>query len=588
MLNGKSFNDNQRDFIELMESKYIIAGPGVGKTTCLAAKIVLLLMKLASENSKDTICIITQTNVAVDEINRILRRLGLSQINHPHFVGTVHQFFNTFLAIPYIKKHLNPISLRFADEEDYSSVISGLVHKSSYFGGWSSGPKEAVIRIIKRCNLVYDKDSHKIVLENTPNWSRFENHSTHMFNIMWELKRLGYFTFNDTFLFAEAAMGNKRTISLLRKRFKYLFIDEFQDTQLSSLSILKEIYAVDTNIMQVVGDPNQTLDFDGEMPVLEDNIFELNVCNRFGIELASHLPNIIKGIKVECIKENKSYNPILIIYKKKEQLLPHYKKIVLSHLKKDETFSQNTKKDSILSIRKVAINAYELEEKRQESGYRIKMNESYTTHIIKLVYDLLFQRLSYGETIGYDVKKWIREHPKQDSLKKSLLKSIKSGQLNVASLKDNINSILKEKDSELVSSANSLFKKIASIINIINSPSQVKTKEPDNFSPEFSSIHSAKGETHRSVLLIDSDDSDRIHTKMLKSFYCLDGANYENQWVARNLLYVAMSRPTHLFAFGMDHNLVNQNEIQIFKNKGWTIEFAYDGLEETDPVFDIM
>lgn len=138
ILNNKKFNDNQREFIELMETSYIIAGPGVGKTTCLAAKIVLLLMEIASENSKGAICIITHTNVAVDEINKILRRLGLSQINHPHFVGTIHNFFNTFLSIPYIKKEFSPTNIRFDDSKEHLELITTLVHKSPYFGKWSN------------------------------------------------------------------------------------------------------------------------------------------------------------------------------------------------------------------------------------------------------------------------------------------------------------------------------------------------------------------------------------------------------------------------------------------------------------------
>lgn len=98
-------------------------------------------------------------------------------------------------------------------------------------------------------------------------------------------------------------------------------------------------------------------------------------------------------------------------------------------------------------------------------------------------------------------------------------------------------------------------------------------KEEDEF--VFGTIHSAKGETHRSVLLIDSNAADMIHTKMLKSFYCLDQENYDSEWVARNLLYVAMSRPTHLFAFGMDARHIKADEITVFQDKGWDIRYAF-------------
>ncbi|MCK8487067.1 UvrD-helicase domain-containing protein [Paenibacillus sp. MBLB2552] len=581
ILGNKRFNENQREFIELMESKYIIAGPGVGKTTCLAAKIVLLLMKLASSNSKDAVCIITQTNVAVDEINKILRRLGLAQINHPHFVGTVHQFFNTFLAIPYIKKHINPINLRFAEDDDYSSLISTLVHKNSYFGGWSSGPKSAVIRKIQDCNLIYDKKTDKIILENTVNWDRFERHHTHMFNVKWELKRLGFFTFNDTFLFAEAALGYRKNISLLRKRFKYVFIDEFQDTKASSLAILKNIFSNEGNVLQVVGDPNQTLDFYGQMPSVDNkNKFELKICNRFGDEIAKHLPNIINGIQVECFKEKKSFNPLLILYNRNEQLIPYYKKIFTEYLA-DENFSRSTKKDSILSIRKLAINGYQTDGNHQSvTNYKIKNSESYTGHISKLVNDLIYNKLSNIEEFEIDYRQWVREHPKQTDIKKCLIKGIKRGQLDKDSLKIAINSILIEKDSGAINATNAIFGKISSVLELINNSDVSKINEDDDQTLIFGTIHSAKGETHRSVLLIDSEEADMIHSKMLKSFYCLDNTNYDNEWVERNLLYVAMSRPTHLFAFGMNASYINQDEINIFRDKGWDIKFAFDESEQ--------
>ncbi|MGG1597822.1 UvrD-helicase domain-containing protein [Paenibacillus naphthalenovorans] len=590
VLDGKKFNDNQREFIELMESKYIIAGPGVGKTTCLAAKIVLLLMKLASENSKDAICIITQTNVAVDEINRILRRLGLSQITHPHFVGTVHQFFNTFLAIPYIKKHLNPINMRFAEDDDYLSLISALVHKNSYFGSWSSGPKNAVIRKIQECNLIYDKKSDKIILENTVNWDRFERHQTHMFNVKWELKRLGFFTFNDTFLFAEAALGYKENITLLRKRFKYVFIDEFQDTKASSLAILKDIFSNEGNVLQIVGDPNQTLDFYGQMPNVDvNNKFELKICNRFGDEIAKHLPNIIGGVQIECTKEMKSFNPLLILYNRNEQLIPYYKKI-LSEYNTDESFSRSTRKDSILSIRKLAINEYQTDCNHQKvANYKIKNSESFTGHISKLINDLIFNKLSLVEEFDFDLRQWVKDHPKQTDIKKYLIKSIKTGQLDEIGLKNAINSILNEKDAGTINATNAIFEKIASVLELINNSDASKVKEDDGQTLVFSTIHSAKGETHRSVLLIDSEEAGMIHTKMLKSFYCLDNANYDDEWVARNLLYVAMSRPTHLFAFGMNSSYINQDEINIFKDKGWDIKFAFDETEQgTDSGMKIL
>ncbi|MEX2460456.1 MAG: UvrD-helicase domain-containing protein [Paenibacillaceae bacterium] len=580
ILDGKKFNDNQKEFIQLLGSKYIIAGPGVGKTTCLVAKIVLLLMGITSENSKEAICIITQTNVAVDEINRILRMLGLSHINHPHFIGTVHQFFNTFLAIPYIKKHLNPQNLRFADEEDYSTLISVLVHKSSYFGKWSEGAKTSVIKRIKESNLIYDLKTNKINLENSSAWDKFDKHQLHMFNIKWELKRLGFFTFNDTFLFAEAALGYEKNISILRKRFKYVFIDEFQDTKASNIKILKKIFLSEGNIIQFVGDPNQTLDFYGQMPEVDyNNVFELKVCNRFGEKIARQLPNIINGVNLECLKENESFDPLLIIYNANKELIPFYKKIFLEFLAL-EGFLKSDRKDSILSLRKKAINEYNSSSDQEVSEYKISRSESFTNHIIKLINELILKKMSLVGEFNFDLKQWIKDHPEQLGIKKCLIESVKAGKLEKETLKVKINTILKEENSGVINSSNEIFNKIVSVIKLIkNSYEATEVIKNENGNFLYSTIHAAKGETHRSVLLIDSDESEIIHTRMLKSFYCKDDISYADEWVARNLLYVAMSRPTHLFAFGINNKNISKEEIQIFKDKGWDIRYTFDVTE---------
>ncbi|EES70958.1 hypothetical protein ACL02P_05650 [Paenibacillus sp. MB22_1] len=52
------------------------------------------------------------------------------------------------------------------------------------------------------------------------------------------------------------------------------------------------------------------------------------------------------------------------------------------------------------------------------------------------------------------------------------------------------------------------------------------------------------------------------------------GVKYEDKWVERNLLYVAMSRPTHLFAFAMNSDFISEEQINTFKQKGWNIMYA--------------
>ncbi|MCE5169690.1 UvrD-helicase domain-containing protein [Paenibacillus profundus] len=573
-LSGKTFNPKQREFIELVESKYIIAGPGAGKTTALSAKIVLLLLNSMRTNQREGICIITKTNVAVEEINRILRNVGQSKMKHPHFIGTIHQFFNTYLATPYIKKVLNPKRIRFGKEEDYTSLLNELAERNVYFKNWKDAPRNIAVQKTSKSKLMFDKSSNNFFLENTTEWDKFDRHGKHMFNLKWNLKKLGFFSFEDIFLFSTAAIEDKKTLSLLRKRFRYIFIDEFQDTNSSSIELVNRIFKYPDNVLQFIGDPNQTLDFDGEMPVVDElNVFELNICNRFGNQIGKQLSHIIHDVNIKCLDNRQSFNPLLLIYKTKENLIPHYKKIFNKYLS-DEDFASVKKKDSILAIQNNTIDEFQKNlATRISPGFKAKSSESYTKQILSQLHDVLLNNISLAKKHDLKLPDWLNEHPDYKNLKIYLVRSIKSRKLEVEQIVNHLNNLIEEKEGQKITTRARVFQNIAAIIEQIGKKTSIE--KIDDFHV-FSTIHSAKGETHRSVLLIDSenDKHSKIHTTLLKSYFCEERENISDYWVQRNLLYVAMSRPTHLFAFGMDINFITDEEIELFREKGWDIEFT--------------
>ena len=573
-LHGNFFNHKQREFIELMESKYIIAGPGTGKTTSLSAKIVLLLLNSIKNNSKDGICVITKTNVAVDEINRILNHVGKSKMKHPHFVGTIHQFFNTYLATPFIQKVLNPKQIRFAKESDYLQLLTQLAERHPYFRRWQERPRSIAVQKTSISKLYFDFTNKKFDIENSTGWDKFDRHRTHMFELKWSLKKLSCFSFDDIFLFSKAAIQNDKGLSLLRKRFKYVFIDEFQDTEKGSIDLITRIFNSNSNVIQYIGDPNQTLDFEGEMPSIDlSNAFNLNICNRFGYQIGKQLPYIVDNLNIQCLEDKYSFNPMLLIYTSKKKLIDNYK-IQFSKYLKDQRFSAVKKKDSILGIQNNTINEY-LEEPNniKSSRTRIKDTESFTIQIINLLQEILFHKIPNVRNNNIILRDWLKEHPTYRSLKICIVRSIKAGKLEVSLLVDYLNELIYEKGGQGVKASNSVFSKISSIIDHIYI-NPVQTEEDHKFT--FSTIHSVKGETHRSVLLIDSekDKNPKIHTKMIKSYFCEWDEDLSGNWVERNLLYVAMSRPTHLFTFAMDRNFITNEEIEMFRLKGWDISFT--------------
>lgn len=85
-----NFEDDDRRAVLLEnQSRDINAAPGSGKTTVLAAKLLILARKW--EAARSGICVLSHTNVARDEIQRRLGKSieGSRLLTYPHFIGTI-------------------------------------------------------------------------------------------------------------------------------------------------------------------------------------------------------------------------------------------------------------------------------------------------------------------------------------------------------------------------------------------------------------------------------------------------------------------------------------------------------------------
>ena len=95
---GKNFDQETLSFITHMDSTDVVACPGSGKTTALLAKLYILSKYMPFEGNKG-ICVLTHTNVAIDEIKRRMGKAS-SVFTYPNFFGTIQSFVDKFLAIP--------------------------------------------------------------------------------------------------------------------------------------------------------------------------------------------------------------------------------------------------------------------------------------------------------------------------------------------------------------------------------------------------------------------------------------------------------------------------------------------------------
>ncbi len=93
----KPFDDARVNIIKEDSSCYVQACPGSGKTTALLAKLIILANRLPMADGKG-VCVLTHTNVAIDEIKAKIGSKAYVLFNYPNFFGTIQTFLHKYVA----------------------------------------------------------------------------------------------------------------------------------------------------------------------------------------------------------------------------------------------------------------------------------------------------------------------------------------------------------------------------------------------------------------------------------------------------------------------------------------------------------
>ncbi|CAM4105336.1 UvrD-helicase domain-containing protein [Enterocloster bolteae] len=124
LLGNKTFDINEKlPIIKRMDKSIsVMACPGSGKTTALMGKIIALVNHLPLNDGKG-ICIITHTNVAINEIKSRLGSRGDILFQYPNFIGTIQAFTDKFLSIPFLKQAYRQGITAINDEYYYQKMF---------------------------------------------------------------------------------------------------------------------------------------------------------------------------------------------------------------------------------------------------------------------------------------------------------------------------------------------------------------------------------------------------------------------------------------------------------------------------------
>lgn len=129
---GSHFPDDARDVIRCWHSTDVAACPGSGKTTILLAKLKLLADRMPLENGAG-ICVLSHTNVAVNEIKKRLSGYADKLLGYPNYIGTIQSFFDKFVTMPYLR-NIAGRNVQAVDNSTYALHMLLRIYKDDKYG----------------------------------------------------------------------------------------------------------------------------------------------------------------------------------------------------------------------------------------------------------------------------------------------------------------------------------------------------------------------------------------------------------------------------------------------------------------------
>ena len=250
-------NTPQREAVAYLDgASLVIAGAGSGKTRVLTYKITHLLM---NGYQPQEILSLTFTNKAAKEMKERIGKIVGFQMTRYLWMGTFHSIFSRILRLEHEAIGF-PSSFTIYDSSDSKSLIKTIIKDLKLDDkAYRVGLVQSRISLAKN-NLMtpqaYAGDSYAIQRDLESKVPRIKDIYQIYVN---RCKRAGAMDFDDLLLYTNVLFrDHPHILDKYRKQFKYVLVDEYQDTNLAQYLIVKKLAEVHQNIC-VVGDDAQSI-----------------------------------------------------------------------------------------------------------------------------------------------------------------------------------------------------------------------------------------------------------------------------------------------------------------------------------------
>ncbi len=315
----ENLNQEQKVAVQYNEGPHmIVAGAGSGKTRVLTYKIAYVLAEKKYE--PEQILALTFTNKAANEMKERIAQL-VGKKAEKIWMGTFHSIFARILRAESEKLGYRP-NFSIYDREDSISLVNNILNSFEMeIDGMSPNAIHHKISQLKN-RMILEEDFAEIAK------GAVEKKIAEIYlEYQKRLKANNSMDFDDLLL-KPLELFNKhhKVLQHYRARFKYILVDEFQDTNRAQYEMLKMLYNRFVKIC-VVGDDAQSiygwrgaelenmLNFEKDFPKVKIFKLQQNYRSTQMILKASHsvIKNNVKQIPKELWTNNKEGEKITLV-----------------------------------------------------------------------------------------------------------------------------------------------------------------------------------------------------------------------------------------------------------------------------------
>lgn len=605
---GEVFDQERRDIIQCMESKDVQACPGSGKTTTLLAKLSIIARRLPLKTNQG-ICVLTHTNVAVDEIKDKLEGADVL-FQYPNHFGTIQSFVNKFLAIPgFVDKYGKRVAR--IDDDIYNEYVHRQ-YRSLDYGTKFWLEKNLISPIDLRFSLhdfsITKKIEGPIIMRPTsktyPKLMAFKE------GILQE----GILCYDDAFSLAYEYLRRYPQIAkVISDRFAYVFMDEMQDTNKMQNDLLETVFNRNQMIVQRIGDTNQSI-FDSSLEAgwkVSDEYLPISSSKRFSCEIAERVKTI--SLSPQDLKGNPkilNIKPKVIVFDDSSisKVIPQFGDLII----------ENKLNELNRTVFKAVGWVGQPNGKRAINDYYEPYNKNGVNK--KLDFDCLYDYLKMAR----EQNQGVNAEPKRMLIMSSILKCLRilgiKRSNGIPYTEATFNDYFSKNDREFYDELRikltewclkmykneDIFQEVKVYITTVlcskmsvkpnrellsflnTTPSKeilqsnqkmtnlyIHDKNEDRILIDISTVHSVKGETHTATLYLETFFNKKYDVQSIIEYMKGKHTPPKLEMTKKSLkmAYVGMTRPTHLLCVATHKD--NEPHLEELERVGWEIHKVY-------------